>query len=266
MSGSLVKLDVRDGVATLLLDRPEKRNALDRGLMDALAAAADAVRDDPAVRAVVIRGAGPVFSSGIDHTFLLDLFQKSQSVPFAHLHHDLQEVFHRLERMRKPVIAALHRACVGMAFELALACDFRVATADCVMGLPEIHFGIIPDVGGTTRLVRAVGPVKAKEMILLGSFVSGREAAGLGLVTEVADDEADLDTRVAAMAARLAGLSPTAVGWGKALVAQSAEIDARASYQLEGTVQELLMKQPDLAQRFPQAVQWIKEGMARGKK
>jgi enoyl-CoA hydratase/carnithine racemase len=95
--------------------------------------------------------------------------------------------------------------------------------------------------------------------------MSGREAAGLGLVTEVADDEADLDARVAAMAARLAGLSPTAVGQGKALVAQSAEIDARASYQLEGTVQDLLMRQPDLAQRFPQALQWIKEGMARAK-
>src|SRR6266568_8148459 len=104
---SLVQTQVRDGVATLTLDRPEKRNALNAALMAALAAALDGVRDDPAARVVVLRGAGPVFSSGIDHAFLVEILQKAQSAPFAHVHHDLQEVFHRLERLRKPVIAAL---------------------------------------------------------------------------------------------------------------------------------------------------------------
>jgi enoyl-CoA hydratase/carnithine racemase len=255
----LLETDRRDGVATLLLNRPEKRNALDRALMDAIAAALDAVRDDPEVRVLVMRGAGPVFSSGIDHGLLLEVFQGARSVPFSHLHHDLQEVFHRIERMRKPVIAALHGACVGMAFELALACDFRVATADCLVGLPEIHFGIVPDVGGTTRLTRAVGPVKAKELIMLGSIIAAGDAAQLGLITEVAADPADLDARVAALVAHLSGLSPAALGQAKALVQQSAEIDARASYQLEGTVQELLIQQPDLPSRVPHALEWIKQ-------
>ena len=255
----LLETDRRDGVATLLLNRPEKRNALDRALMDAIADALDAVRDDPDVRVLVVRGAGPVFSSGIDHALLLEVFQSARSVPFSHLHHDLQEVFHRIERVRKPVIAALHGACVGMAFELALACDFRVATADCLVGLPEIHFGIVPDVGGTTRLTRAIGPVKAKELIMLGSIISARDAAQLGLITEVAADQADLDKRVAALVAHLAGLSPAALGQAKALVQQSAEIDARASYQLEGTVQELLIQQPDLPSRVPRALEWIKQ-------
>ena len=187
----LVETDIRDGVATLQLNRPEKRNALDRALMDSLASALDGVRDDPAVRVLVVRGAGPVFSSGIDHALLLEVFQKSRTVPLAHLHRDLQDVFHRLEQVRKPVIAALHGACVGMAFELALACDFRVATADCLVGLPEIHFGIVPDVGGTTRLVRAVGPVKARELVMLGSLLPASQAIGLGLVTEVAADTDD---------------------------------------------------------------------------
>ena len=261
----LVETDRRDGVVTLLLNRPEKRNALDRALMDAFAAALDEVRDDPAARVLVVRGAGPMFSSGIDHGLLLEVFQKARSVPFAHLHHDLQEVFHRLERVRVPVIAALQGACVGMAFELALACDFRVATADCLVGLPEIHFGIVPDVGGTTRLTRAVGPVKAKELIMLGSLVSAAEAARLGLVTEVAADQADLDARVGALAARLSDLSAAALGQAKALVQQSAEIDARASYQLEGTVQELLMQQPDLPSRVPRALEWIKQRLRAGR-
>ncbi|HTE49316.1 MAG TPA: enoyl-CoA hydratase/isomerase family protein [Kofleriaceae bacterium] len=261
----LVETDKRDGVATLLLNRPDKRNALDGAVMESLAAAIDGVRDDPAVRVVVVRGAGPIFSSGIDHALLLEVFQKSRSVPFSHLHGDLQDVFHRLERMRKPVIAALHGACVGMAFELALACDFRVATIDCLVGLPEIHFGIVPDVGGTTRLVRAVGPVKAKELVMLGSLIPASEAARLGLVTEVAADRDDLDTRVGALAAQLSALSPVALGHAKALVQQSAEIDARASYQLEGTVQEVLLHQPDVAERMPRALQWIRDRLRAGR-
>ena len=261
----LVETDKRDGVATLLLNRPDKRNALDGAVMESLAAAIDGVRDDPAVRVVVVRGAGPIFSSGIDHALLLEVFQKSRSVPFSHLHGDLQDVFHRLERMRKPVIAALHGACVGMAFELALACDLRVATIDCLVGLPEIHFGIVPDVGGTTRLVRAVGPVKAKELVMLGSLIPASEAAWLGLVTEVAADRDDLDARVGALAAQLSALSPVALGHAKALVQQSAEIDARASYQLEGTVQEVLLHQPDVAERMPRALQWIRDRLRAGR-
>jgi enoyl-CoA hydratase/carnithine racemase len=255
----LVETDIRDGVATLLLNRPDKRNALDRAMMDAIAAALDKVRDDPAVRVLVLRGAGPVFSSGIDHALLVEVFQKARSVPFSHLHHDLQETFHRIERMRKPVIAAMHGACVGMAFELALACDFRVATADCVVGLPEILFGIVPDVGGTTRLTRAVGPARAKELIMRGSLIAADEAAALGLISEKAADQADLDARVGALAAHLSSLSPAALGQAKALVHQSAEIDARASYQLEGTVQEILLQQTDLGERLPRALQWIRD-------
>jgi enoyl-CoA hydratase/carnithine racemase len=259
----LVQTHIADGVATLTLDRPEKRNALDAALMSALAAALDGVRDDAAVNAVVLRGAGPVFSSGIDHAFLIEIFQKSQSAPFAHLHHDLQEVFHRMERMRKPVIAALHGACVGMAFELALACDIRVASADCVVGLPEIAFGIIPDVGGTTRLVRAVGAARAKELLLLGTLVGAAEAQRLGLVTEVVEDRAAMEARAAALAALLAARSSAALGHTKALVHASAAVDASTSFQLEGTVQDVLMRQPDLGQRFPEALKWIKAELAR---
>jgi enoyl-CoA hydratase/carnithine racemase len=258
-----VQIHIADGIATLILDRPEKRNALDRALMEDLARALDAVRDDPAARVVLLRGAGPVFSSGIDHSLLMDVFNKAQGVPWAHVHGDLQDVFHRMERMRKPVVAALHRACVGMAFELALACDFRVATVDCKIGLPEIAFGIVPDVGGTTRLVRAVGPVKAKELILLGSLIGAREAHRLGLVTELAEDEVDLGNRAGALARKLAARSPAALGHAKALVHASAELDARRSYELEGTVQEILIKQPDLLQRFPEALAFIKEELAR---
>jgi enoyl-CoA hydratase/carnithine racemase len=259
---SLVSLEVAGPIATLWLDRPDKRNALDSALMRDLAATLDQVRDDAAVRVLVLRGRGPVFSSGIDHSLLMEVFQKARSVPFLHLHHDLQETFHRLNRVQKPVVAALHGACAGMALELALAADVRIASQDCVLGLPEIAFGIVPDVGGTTRLVRAVGEPRARELVLTGRLVKARTAERYGLIHEVAEDAADLDRRVARVAERLAGHPPAALGLAKTLVQASAEVDATTSYRFEGVVQQALLAQPDLVSHFPAALAFIKARIA----
>jgi len=259
---SLVAIEIAGPVATLWLDRADKRNALNDALMRDIAGALDRVRDDASLRVIVLRGRGPVFSSGIDHSLLMDIMQKSQKVPFLHLHHDLQDVFHRIERLQKPVVAALQRACVGMALELALACDFRVATADCVLGLPEIAFGIVPDVGGTTRLHRAIGATRAKELIMTGKLVRGKTAERLGLVHECADDEADLDRRVARLCERLLAHPPLAVGLAKSLCATAADSDSATSFRLEGVYQQVLMAQPDLGTQFPRALQFIKDRMA----
>ena len=257
----LVSIERHDHVATLWLDRADKRNALDGALMQSIAGALDAVRDDPTIHVIVLRGRGPLFSSGIDHNYLLEIFQKSRTVPFGHVHGDIQEVFHRLERMQKPVVAALHRACVGMALELALACDFRIATADCALGLPEVAFGIIPDVGGTTRLIRLVGAARARELILTGRVVSAATAERWGLVNEVATGESELQARLQRLVADLKQHPPLAVGLAKSLVQQSAESDAATSFRLEGVYQQVLMAQPELAGNFPRAVEWIRAQM-----
>jgi enoyl-CoA hydratase/carnithine racemase len=260
---SLCTIDIAGPVATLWLDRPDKRNALSDALMRDLAAAFDKIRDDMTLRVVVLRGRGAMFSSGIDHSLLLEVMQKSRTVPFLHLHHDLQDVFHRIERLQRPVVAALHKGCVGMALELALACDFRIATADCVLGLPEIAFGIVPDVGGTTRLHRAVGAVRAKDLVMTGRLVRGVTAERIGLVNEVATDEADLDRRVARLVERLATHPPVAVGLAKSLCAAAADSDSATSFRLEGVYQQLLMSSPEaLAAQFPKALEYIKARMA----
>jgi enoyl-CoA hydratase/carnithine racemase len=253
-----VAVERKDAVMTLTLDRAEKRNALDAALMRALAAALDEARDDREARVVVLRGRGPMFSSGIDHNFLVEIFQRARVETFAHAHHEMQDVFHRIERMHKPVVAVLHGACVGMAFELALACDFRLATPECALGLPEIAFGIIPDVGGTVRLTRLVGAAKAKELILTGRVVSGAAGARMGLVTEAA---ADLEARVAKLVADLATHPPAAVGQAKALISQASEVDSATAFRMEGTVQQVLMASPDLAQNVPRALEWIRAQM-----
>src|SRR5512141_127401 len=116
-----IQLERTDTVATLWLDRPDKRNALDGEAMREIAATLDEVGADRRVRVVVIRGRGPVFSSGIDHTLLAEVFGATAQAPFLHLHHQLQDTFHKMSRLHQPVIVAVHGACIGMALELALA-------------------------------------------------------------------------------------------------------------------------------------------------
>lgn len=254
-------LEREGAIATLWLDREAKRNALDGELVKAFAAALDQIAGDAGVRAVIIRGRGPVFSSGIDHSLLLHVMRSSQTTPFVHLHHDLQDVFHRMARLGKPVIAALHGAAVGMALELALAADVRIATADCVVGLPEIAFGIVPDVGGTTRLVRAVGEPRARELVLSGRLVRGRTAERYGIVHEVVDDAAALATVAKHRAEAMAAHPPAAIALAKTLCQISADTDSATSFRLEGLFQQALIAQPDLATRFPAALQFIKTQM-----
>lgn len=258
---SRIQLDRSGPLATLWLDRPDKRNALDAATMKELAAALDDVGADRSVRVVVLRGRGPVFSSGIDHTLLMEVFGATQKSPFLHLHHGLQDVFHRMSRLHQPVIAAVHGVCVGMALELALAADIRIASEECVLGLPEIAFGIVPDVGGTTRLVRAVGEPRARDLILTGRLVRARTAERYGLVHDVVAADA-LESRVTARAEQIAAHADGAVGLAKTLCQLSADADAASSFRLEGIVQQALLAQPDLATRFPQALAFIKAQLA----
>jgi enoyl-CoA hydratase/carnithine racemase len=249
-------------VATLWLDRADKRNAMDGTMMTELAAALDVVGADRSVGVVVLRGRGSVFSSGIDHTLLTEVFGSTQKTPFLHLHHGLQDVFHRLTRLHQPVIAALHGTCVGMACELALAADIRIASEDCVMGLPEIAFGIVPDVGGTTRLIRAIGEPRARELVLTGRLIRAQTAERYGLVHEVVATGEALTARATELAEQLARHSGTALGLAKALVTASADADTTTSYRLEGLVQQTLLGQPDLMTRFPAAIAFIKAQLA----
>jgi len=257
-----LQLERSGPLATLWLDRADKRNALDSEMMTALAGALDEVGADRNVRVVAIRGRGPVFSSGIDHALLLEVLGATKQTPFLHLHHQLQDTFHRMTRLHQPVIVAMHGACVGMALELALAADIRIASEECTLGLPEIAFGLVPDVGGTTRLVRAVGEPRARELIMTGRFVRARTAERYGLVHDVVADAAALDRRVSERVAQLAAHPPAALGLAKNLSQASADSATATSFRLEGVAQEALLAQPDLAARFQAALAFIKAQIA----
>ncbi|NVB77193.1 MAG: enoyl-CoA hydratase/isomerase family protein [Kofleriaceae bacterium] len=259
---SRTRLERTDAIATLWLDRPDKRNAMDAELVKELGDAFDAIAADRSIRVVVLRGAGPVFSSGIDHSLLTGVMQTSRTQPFAHIHHQLQDTFHRMTRLQQPVIAALHGVCLGMAFEFALAADIRIASEDCVVGLPEIAFGLVPDVGGTTRLVRAAGEPRARELIMTGRLLKARTAERYGLLHEVVGPADDLAARISKRATHLASLSPAALGLAKTLCQASADSGGATSFRLEGVVQEALMMQPDLLTRFPSGLAFIKAMVA----
>jgi enoyl-CoA hydratase/carnithine racemase len=207
----LVTSRTEGAVALVAFARPEKRNAISRDVLRALVDAMTAAERDRTVRAIVLYGEGRVFSAGVDFTMLAeDVAAGHDRTPFRSQIGDMQAIG-RLETIEKPVIAAMHRYVPGLALEVALACDFRIATQDCELGLPEVKLGLVPDVGGTTRLVRTVGRAKAKELILTGRMIPASEALQMGLLTEIAPDGTHVEAAIR-LAEEIAQNAPLAAG------------------------------------------------------
>lgn len=226
MSGLV--LSEREGeVCVLTLMRPDKLNALSNELERALADAisSEEVRDS---RAVVLAGAGRAFSAGADVNEMRDATPAGILQYYA----ELGEVYERFASLPQPTVAAIHGYCLGGGFELALAADFRVADRSAIFGLPEVEIGILPSSGGTHRLVRLVGPGRAKELMLLRSRVDAAEAFRLGVVAEVVDEGRALD-RAKELATRLATLPPLAVQVTKQAATLMAESSREAGLAIE---------------------------------
>ena len=239
----LVLSEDRGAVRHLILNRPEKRNAFHGELVLATGAALRAAADDPAVRCVVVRGAGPMFSSGMDLGALGALAEAPEQLRAFRRH--CIEAWNLAEEMPKPVICAIHGGCIGGALELALACDFRVLTADAVVGMPEVRIGLIPDVGGSSRLPQIVGLGRAKELVMTGKLIGAEEAERIGLANRVAED---LDAAVDELAGELLACAPTAVALAKRVMDASARPALAATLELEVVSQERCAASPDFAE------------------
>jgi len=180
----------RDGaVATVTLNRPERRNALSDALLTELASAFTELRDDAGARVVVVTGAGPVFSAGADAGLRSGMSAEERRQVFANRKSQFRRLFERantlLEGLEQPTIAMVNGHAVGGGWGLALACDFRIAAAEAQFWIPEVDLGVPLGVGSTARFVRLVGPARAKEIILECRRYSAAEALALGLVTRV---------------------------------------------------------------------------------
>jgi enoyl-CoA hydratase/carnithine racemase len=224
---SLVEVTAQGRVAILRLCREEKLNALST----ALEAELDAALAGETVRgsgAVVIAGSERAFSAGADLTELREATPESALAYYA----GTGGVYERVAALSQPTVAAIRGWCLGGGFELALACDFRIAEAGATFGFPEVEIGILPSSGGTVRLVRAVGAARAKELMLLRRRLPAEEAHRLGLVTEVVPDA---EARALAAAAELADLPETAA----AVVKRTADLVGDASREAGILIEQL---------------------------
>jgi enoyl-CoA hydratase/carnithine racemase len=242
---SLIGVEDRGGVRHLVLQRAEKRNAFNGELIEALGHALEGAAADESVRVLVVRGDGAMFSSGMD---LHDLQELSQDP--ANLRPYRRRIlgwWNLLEEMPKPTIVQIHGACLGGAFELALAADFRVMAEDAMAGIMEVRVGLLPDVGGCSRLPSLVGLGNAKELIMTGKVIDGREAHRIGFANRIAP-AGELDALTEAFAGELLQCAPRAVGMAKRVIDASAKPALAATLEQEVQAQEALAATDDFAE------------------
>jgi enoyl-CoA hydratase/carnithine racemase len=230
----LVRIETIDQACVVTLTREHKLNAISGDMERALCAAleSDPVRD---AACVVFTGGPRVFSAGADVTEMPGM---SPADVVAH-YRATGDFAERVADLAQPTIAAISGYCIGGGLELALACDFRLCSPDVVFGLPEVELGIIPSWGGTQRLVRLLGPARAKELILLRTRFDVELAWRFGLVTEVVASGSVLD-RALEVAEQLAGLPPLAVQVTREVIDSMPETSRRSGLALERLAYGLL--------------------------
>jgi enoyl-CoA hydratase/carnithine racemase len=245
MSEDRVRIDVADHVATVTLARPDKHNALDGAMFEAIIAAAERLASEPGVRAVVLHGEGPSFCSGLDLASLISSDAGIDAI-VAPLREEPPNWFQRTAydwlRLPVPVIAAVHGNCFGGGLQIALAADIRIATPDARLSVMEVKWGLIPDMSITRTLPRLVGIDVAKELTFTGRLIDGAEAQRLGLVTRVTDDPL---AAARELAAEIAGKSPDAIRGAKRLFNAAWTGLADETLALEAEIQSSLIGSPN---------------------
>jgi enoyl-CoA hydratase/carnithine racemase len=242
---SIVTTEDRGPVRHVVLDRPEKRNAMNGELVQALGGAFRAAAADPEVLCVVVRGAGPMFSSGMDFGALGALAEQPQNL--RAFRREVLDAWNICEEMTKPVVCSIHGGCIGGAMELALACDLRVMADDAVIGMPETRVGLVPDVGGCSRLPAVVGLGRAKELVMTGKIIGAGEAERIGLVNRVAPPE-ELEAATDQLVGELLTCAPLAVGLAKRVLDSAAKPALAGTLELEVTAQAVCAASEDFAE------------------
>ncbi len=213
--GERVQLDVKDGIAQVRLARPEKMNALDPAMFEAIAATGAKLKDHPDVRAVVLSGEGPAFCAGLDVERIKAAAAGESILPFADLNQRTHGVANWAQHLvwlwrelPVPVIAAVHGVAYGGGFQLALGADMRFLTPDARMSIMEIKWGLVPDMAGTPILASLVRDDILRELTYTGRIFSAQEAMSYGLATRICDDP---HKAAMELAHEIAGKSPDAI-------------------------------------------------------
>ena len=228
-----IRIDVGEGIATLTIDRPSVRNALDRATVAECHGALDRLESDPDAGVLIVTGAGEAsFVSGAD---INDIRERTGADGLSAISSSLCA---RLERFARPTIAAVNGYALGGGCELALACDIRVASDTARFGQPELGLGIIPAAGGTQRLPRIVGLGWAKHLILTGEVIDAKQALAIGLVTAVMP-ASQLQARARELAKRVLRQGPLAARLAKLALNASSRVDLDSGLLIETLAQAI---------------------------
>jgi 2-(1,2-epoxy-1,2-dihydrophenyl)acetyl-CoA isomerase len=238
-----IRYGVHDGVATISLARPDKRNAINAQMFTELGDAAERAANDPGIRVVLVTGDGEAFSAGID-VLLLNQLSGTRGARFRSFVRTAQRPHFILASMDKPTVAAVQGHAVGAGFQLALACDLRLAAEDVRFAMLEVRFGLIPDLGGIHRLARLIGPARTKEVIWTGRSIEAEEAERLGLVNRVVSAEA-LEKEAEALVRELVVAPPLPVSLSKTLVGRAHETSLETSLERDAQAQAACIESED---------------------
>jgi enoyl-CoA hydratase/carnithine racemase len=236
------RYEVADGICTITMDAPERRNALDAAMLAALPEAFSRAHADESVAVVVLTGAGTAFCAGGDlKAMAADLTPGQRKADFTDRVHGLARV---LERFDKPVVAMLNGAAVGAGLDIALMCDLRIAAETARLSAGYIDVGLVPGNGAAFLLPRLIGLASALDLLLTGRTVTGREAADLGLVNRAVPVEA-LHAETRALARELAGKPRFAMRMMKRLVYQSLDTTLSVALELASSQVAILQSSPE---------------------
>ena len=249
----LVRFEKKGNVGRIILNRPEKRNAMNLAVWEALDRAITAAAEDPEVRVVILTGEGKSFCAGIDlgpeNELVSAIGDKPgalQKLKFFQKIKEAQDIHNRLEGLSKPTIAAIHGHCLGAGLELVLCCDIRICTADAVFGLPEATLAFITDVGGLQRLPKVVGRGHAREIAFRGHRFGADRARMIQLVNDVYTDRDELEARTMAMAEEIASNPPLAVQGAKDVFLFDDEVGLNRSLHYNAARSSMILPSEDL--------------------
>ena len=247
-----IDVHYEDRVAYIILNRPEKRNALSLTMINEIESAIKLCNEKNGIKLIVIKSNiidPPVFSAGIDLMDLASQVQARFESGLQELIDTMQDRFETIRSCKLPTIAVIDGLCVGAGLELAIACDFRLTTSRSELALNEVQFGLVPDLGGTTHLIRLIGLQAAKRIIMLGQKLSAEDAYRMGLIDWISDS---LSSTLQEIINQVSINSENAVIQAKRILNSSLDYDISESMKRDGIAQKKLLESGEPQKRLEQ--------------
>jgi enoyl-CoA hydratase/carnithine racemase len=260
MTDQAVVGEKKGSVFYITLNRPDKRNAISFEMLEAITRMVEDLVIDPDVRVIIVKGEGKLFSAGVDFNSLAGLvgrFMPDTAAGGAPIRADIsrfQSLLNRLETIEIPIICAMHNRAYGLGVEFSLVCDIRLMSDDCLWGMQELKFGIIPDLGGTARLSRVVGQARAMEILMTGKMYSAQQALDWGIVSYIYPPDRLL-AEAENLARDITKMAPLAVGAAKRVIKRGEGVDLMTHLDMEVGMQSMLLRTED----FKEGVQALIE-------